>query len=359
MHWFACLLTNPFVRLDSRQRKKQHTERLEEEKKHFSAAMTELEDALQEYKQREGEWIRKEEAWAATQQQYLTHFENLRMQQEELVRQHTLETVELRRKNAMLMDQIQRVESTAMSNASSSHGISTNHSDFDQMNLTSWDNLSMGHEFTIENSQATDQAEALKTTETEKPAASALLLMLLLCGAWVASRNNNTSTSTSVLPAIPDDMRAASATILDNLYKDSGVQLDGIVPSSKTVSNTSPKTVLSAIESAGPFASNLENLHQRLVAPSVQQLKDQAFSLTPSQYYAMTNTDAQYQQAYYDYQRNSKVLGGPVQQDGPTAAETYTRSLLRDKVSTRVLQDFARMVTQSQMESPVWKTESI
>ena len=321
--------------------------------------MTELEDALQEYKQREGEWIRKEEGWAATQQQFLTHFENLRMQQEEAVRQHTLESVELRRKNAMLMEQIQRVESTAMSNASSSHGISNNHSEFDQMNLTSWDNLSMGHEFTIENNQATDQAEALKTTEAEKPATSALLLMLLLCGAWVASRNN-TSGSTSVLPAIPDDMRAASATILDNLYKDSGVPLDGVVSSSKTVSNASPKTVLSAMESAGPFASNLENLHQRLVAPSVQQLKDQAFSLTPSQYYAMTNTDAQYQQAYYDYQRNSKVLGGPVQQDGPTAAETYTRSLLRDKVSTRVLQDFARMVTQSHMESPVvWKTESI
>lgn len=265
----------------------------------------------------------------------------------------------------MLMEQLQRFESTEMSNAPSSHGISPEYSEFDQMNLGPWDNLNMGHEFAMENSNQTSvQEQTVKPSqEPEKPAASAFLLMLLLCGAWVASRTN--TSSSNILPAIPDDMRAASANVLDNLYKDSGVQLDGINSVTKTSTNPSTKTVLSVIESSGAFSSNLDNLHQHLTTPTSQQLKDQAFSLTPSQYYEMTSVDARYQQVYYDHQQqqqrsNSKMTTVLAQHEDSNVADTYIRSLLRDKVSTQILKDFARMVAQSNLEPPViWKTESM
>lgn len=376
-------LTKAIYSLDSRQRKKQHTERLEEEKKNYSSVVNDFEDALQDCKAREEEWLREKGMMMETQQQYFAHIDNLRLQQEEMVRHHTIETGELRRKNAMFVEQLQRFEAAEMSNVTSPHGISSEYSEFDQMNLGPWDNtLTMGHDFTIDNSHTTpiqQQEQAVKQPiqESEKPAASAFLLMLLLCGAWVASRTN--PSSSNILPAIPDEMRVASANVLDNLYKDSGVQLEGISSVSKmsAIHPTSAKTVvLSAIEpSAGAFSSNLDNLHHHLTTPTHQQLKDQAYSLTPSQYYEMTSVDARYQQAYYDHhhhhhqqqeqqqQRNSRMMteAGPVYQENPNTADTYIRSLLRDKVSTQILKDFAKMVAQSNLESPpaIWKTESM
>jgi hypothetical protein len=311
-----------------------------------------------------------------TQQQFQQYIDTLMMEKEEMVRRHTIETGELRKKNAILEEQLQRFENATMSNTSGSAGLSNEFSDFDNMTGHPWDNFSVANEFTIEGGHRLDSDvsdtsrndSAIIQPDGDKNMASGFLLMLLLCGAWVASRNSNSPAS--ILPAISEDMRAASATVLDNLYKDTGIQLDGVsstqnmisIPSKTSNSLSHQKTVLSAFEVNGIFHSSLDNLHHRLTTPSQQQLKDQAFSLSASQYDDLSSGDVYAQQAYIDHQ-NAKNVGealGAVHNTGEsTVAETYTRSLLKDKVSTQVLKDFARMVAESNMNTPsmIWKSE--
>lgn len=359
---FAGLMSDS---LDSRQRKKQHTERLEEEKKHYTAVINELEDALGDLKLQEAEWARTKDSWAASQQQYQHYIDSLVMEKEELVRCHTIESGELRKKNAVLMEQLHRMESTAMSTAPSSTGFSADFSDFDHLTMNSWDDFSIGNDFSIESEPR--QGSALitsvkheqrpgSTQEDDKALTSGFLLMLLLCGAWVASRS--ATSSLDLLPAIPEDMRAASATVLENLYQDSGVQLQGFAGSS--VSQTfasapkasgndrSQKTTLSAYEIAGLTQSPLETLHHRLITPSEQQLRQQAFSLTPAQYNEISSDGAFHSSAGYTSLRNGKLvdaLAAVRSTSEATAAETYTSSLLKERVPTQILKDFARMVS--------------
>ena len=289
-----------------------------------------------------------------------------------MLRRHTIETGELRKKNAILVEQLNHMDATAMSNVPSSTGYSTEFSDY-EIPMNPWEDFPVTTEFSIE-AERPSAREPIRTpramlcessSEEDKAVASGFLLMLLLCGAWVASR----SPGSTPIPTIPDDMKAASATVLDNLYKGSGIELDGVtgttsrtVPTQKTIDVTSPKTTLSASEFASLSRPSLDSLHQSLTAPSTQQLQQQAFSLTPTQYQDLLSGDS-YPSAYFrngDSKNVAEVLGAT--QDFPegSVAETYAKSLLKDKVSTRVLQDFARMVTQSRTDCHVpWKSEQM
>ena len=361
-------------RLDSRQRKKQHTERLEEEKKHYTAVITELEEALQDLRIQEADWTRTRENWATSQQQYQQYIDSLILEKEELVRRHTIETGELRKKNTMLLEQLQRFESTAMSSAPSSAGFSTDFPEFEHITLNTWDNFSVANDFTIEaphtdrHMSNTPKNEPYPVrTDGEKAVASGFLLMLLLCGAWVASRSSN-SIATS-LPAIPEDMRAASASILNNLYKDSGIQLHGVSSPAQSLSAPtllkSPthrqRSNMNALDTAPLSHPGLETLHHRLTTPSQHQLKEQVFSLTPDQYNELSANDYYPQAPFVDSRttRNvGEVLGAGKDLREGTIADTYTSSLLRDRVSTQVLKDFARMVAESNLHTPgTWKSE--
>ncbi|KAF5014434.1 hypothetical protein F66182_14588, partial [Fusarium sp. NRRL 66182] len=102
------LLRNRQAALDSRQRKKLHTEKLEEEKKQFTTVITDLEEALHNMKIREGELLREKAEWLSTQQQYSQWIEGLRMEKDELIRVHTLESAELRKKNNILRETMEK-----------------------------------------------------------------------------------------------------------------------------------------------------------------------------------------------------------------------------------------------------------
>lgn len=93
--------------LDSRQRKKQHTERLEDEKKHFTGVISDLEDDLASMKARMDQLILEND-------KYHHCLENLTMEKDEMIRVHTIETGELRKKVGVLTDHIQRLEINAM-----------------------------------------------------------------------------------------------------------------------------------------------------------------------------------------------------------------------------------------------------
>lgn len=364
------------IRLDSRQRKKQHTERLEEEKKHYTSLITELEETLNETKAQEAAWQREKDNWAMSQQQYQRYIESMAMEKEEIVRRHTIETGELRKKNALLMEKMQRMEGTAMSTAPSSTGFSADFSDFDHLTMNSWDEFSVAHDFSIEADQRVDAPLVAMSKKDmapdisnnvsgdDKAVSSGFLLMLLLCGAWVASRSP--SDSTNLLPTIPDDLRTASATVLDNIYRDSGVQIQDPTTGPSGFATTmhdashGPKTTLSAFEFASISQSPLEDLHHRLVAPSEQQLREQAFSLTADQYNDLTSTGGFAHSSSRDTRRSIGEILAASRIPSEGVAETYTQSLMKDRVSSQVLKDFARMVVQSKHgPQGQWKSEPV
>ena len=187
-------------RLDSRQRKKQHTERLEEEKKNYTSIMTELEERVAELEMRDTQHRRAEEQWKATQQQYEHYVETLHLDKEELVRRHTLETGELRKKNAFLTEHMQKLESTAMSAVPSSSGYSNNEfSDLESITMEGaapWEQYSFLDDFSLETEPKPVMApqpppppsaptslilpsrKLEKTADADKPAASGILLVV-------------------------------------------------------------------------------------------------------------------------------------------------------------------------------------
>jgi hypothetical protein len=338
--------------LDSRQRKKQHTERLEDEKKHYTALISDLEEDLAEAKLALDEWARKE-------QQYQQYIENMQMEKEEIVRAHTIESGDLRKKVSVLTDHIGRLESTAMSTVPSSTGFSADYSDIDSLTMDgAWDNISFLNDFTVdpevkvENSIVpAKKAENALLTEPEKPAAQGLLLMLLLFGAFVASKGSSPS-----IPRMSDDVRAASATLLEDIFKDAGVPQSSSVseaiaplPSGSTWS-TGPVQSMGGHEMVGVTSSALGDLADTLAQPSEAQNHEQLFSLSAAQYNGLTSQEFLHHTPQRSTSQGRRNLGETLAAMRATsknsAAEVYTRSLLWDQVPSEVVRNFAKLVSE-------------
>lgn len=341
--------------LDSRQRKKQHTERLEDEKKQYTTVINDLEEDLAEARLALEDYARKESRY----EQYIA---NLNMEKDELIGAHTLETGDLRKKVGVLTDHIQKMESTTMSTVPSSTGYPTDFSDVGDhlgiMDNGAWeDGFSFMHDFpaTTEIKQETALLPLRKPeAEQEKPAAQGLLLMLLLFGAFVASKGSVPS-----IPRMSDDVRAASATLLEDIFADAGVshtadpstvlsQVPGTsVPASANSWSANP------VIRSGPFpsqpASRLGDLTDQLSQPTEQQSYEQLFSLSAAQYEGVTSHDflnsAPTQSTSQGRRNLGETLATMRQNSKQSAAEVYTRSLLWDKVPSEVVRDFARMVS--------------
>lgn len=299
----------------------------------------------------------------------------LQFDKEELVRNHTQESGELRKKVAVLTERLETATGNGMAVAPS-----TTFTDFasemDNLNMgnSDWDNYIFVNDFASDE-QTSPQEQALtlvsRSKDEDKPVASGLLLMLLLCGAFVASKSGNAAPP---IPRMPDEVRAASATVLDSIFKDAGVsttlsehglianQVTGLEPAPSGVAW--PKTTMSGSELAGISGSHLDQLHSHLTAPSKDQEHEQLFSITPAQYNSMTSLDFTRQR----YSIASEDLSDPLspgsqpshrrnlaeslaamreQNKGESAAEIYTRSLLWDKIAPEVVHEFKRIVEES------------
>ncbi|KAI9831894.1 MAG: hypothetical protein M1819_004616 [Sarea resinae] len=361
------LLRNRQAALDSRQRKKQHTERLEDEKKQFTEVITNLEESLAEFRIRDQEHEREKEEWNASQQQYKQYIDTLLMEKEEMVRSHTLETGDLRKKNAFLTEHIQKMESTSMSAAPSSSGF-TDFSGMDNLTMedSAWDDFSFINDFASEPESHPQTSlivqppkkERISINEEDKPAASGLLLMLLLCGAFVASKSS--ATSSPPIPRMPEDIRAASATVLDNIFKDAGVQpsdprfsavgrVEALEPGPSGTSWPVPNPTMSGTDRNGMAGSTLDILHHQLSAPTKEQEGEQLFSLSADQYNGVTSQDflREAEPSTSPHRRNlGETLAAMRRDNKDSAAEVYTRSLMWDKIPTEVVRDFAKMVSE-------------
>ncbi|TAQ83330.1 hypothetical protein B7494_g8351 [Chlorociboria aeruginascens] len=348
------LLRNRQAALDSRQRKKQHTERLEDEKKQYTNIINDLEEELAEAKLVLDDWTQKE-------QRYQQYIENLQMEKEEMLRAHTIETGDLRKKVTVLTEHMQKMESTAMSTVPSSTGFSADYSDIDSLTIDgAWDSISFINDFPVDNEVkvensvvAAKKAENSLLSEPEKPAAQGLLLMLLLVGAFVASKGSSPS-----IPRMSDDVRAASATLLEDVFKDAGVssQTAGVseaiapLPSGNAWSTTHA-TSLGGTEMVGVTPSALGDLTDSLAQPTEEQNNEQLFSLSAAQYNGLTSQEFLQQppptRSTSQGRRNlGETLAAMRSSSKTSAAEVYTRSLLWDQVPSEVVRNFAKLVSE-------------
>ena len=314
-----------------------------------------LEDELNQRRVREACWLQERQQWQAM-------VDNLNMEKEELVRQHTLETAELRKKNTFLMEDAQRRTSISMSTVPSSAGYSSTFSEFDHLSMndspTTWDEFSFLNHAHVDPDVSKQEMpvaqrpkeEKTSVKEEDKSAASGLLLTLLLCGAWVASKG--AGNAAAVMPQMPDDVRAASTAVLDNIYKDAGLQTPTTTTADASMMSAHPPPQhhrRATNPSYNQATSNPFISFNQLTTPTRQQQRDEVFSLTATQYNAMTTDENLYTQNAPVQQQKCRSL-----QDALTAlrgtnkkgsaADAYTRSLLWDEVPANVVRDFARMV---------------
>lgn len=321
--------------------------------------INDLEEDLAEAKLALDEWARKE-------QHYQQYIENLQMEKEEMVRTHTLETGDLRKKVSVLTEHMQKMESTAMSAVPSSTGFSADYSEIDALNMDgNWDNISFLNDFSMEDEIKVENslvpAKKVDTSllsEPEKPAAQGLLLMLLLVGAFVASKGTSPS-----IPRMSDDVRAASATLLEDVFKDAGIQQSGSGISATDVANaiaplpsgnswsTTRNPSMGGNEMVGVTSSTLGDLANSLSQPTEEQTTEQLFSLSAAQYNGLTSQDfLDNSPATRSTSQGRKNLGDTLAamrlNSKKSAAEVYTRSLLWDQVPSEVVRNFAKLVSE-------------
>lgn len=331
-------------RLSSRSRKKEHAQRLEEENKVLNANEEQL-------KIRENYWIHECQKLAQT-------LEKCAAKEEDMVRRHTLETAELRKKISFLTEELQSRPSVTMPAAQNSGPFPSNFSEFDPMALggaPQWENFSFATSSSMagqvqrphDGNLSPQQKDVKPAAKEEEPAVSGLLLMLLLCGAWLASSSGSSKQVT--VPDMPEDVRAASAAVLTNIYKDAGLQPQpGPTPVFDNTAAYAPTTSQPATHG---FVQTFDSrsFHQQLTDPTRQQQQEQAFSLSAEQYNHITT----------DWYGERPKTASPIRKRNladalanlhltrrMSATDAYTKSLLVDEVPANVVRDFHRMVAE-------------
>lgn len=295
-------------------------------------------------------------------QSFSDYLETLNLEKEEMIRAHTIETGELRKKVNVLTDHVQRLESTAMPSAVGSNSFSSPYDDMGDMTMGgAWDASSFLNDYPIKPEVKQEMAvvPAKKTdnnpfsTESEKPAQSGLLFMLFLVGAFVLS-----SRSTPPIPRVSEDVRAASATLLDNVLKEagvnsqSGIQAAAPQPSGAINWGNSAPMAMNDMNMDSVAPSMLAELGDALIQPTQEQTNEQIFSLSAAQYNGVNSQDFLQNSPEKTTSQGRQNLAKALQamqdshkQNG--AAEVYTRSLLWDQIPSEVVRNFAKMVAES------------
>ncbi|KAF9879317.1 bZIP transcription factor [Colletotrichum karsti] len=347
------LLRNRQAALDSRQRKKQHTERLEDEKKQFTAVLTDMEEELADMRKQMEQLMREK-------QSYQEYVESLTMEKEEMIRTHTIETGELRKKVSVLTDHVQRLESAAMT-APPNNGFVSGFDDIEGMTMPgTWDNVNFLGEYPME-AEVKQELQVVPTKKTEVPfpvdsekssSQGGILFMLFLVGAFVLS-----SRSTPAIPRVSDDVRAEAATLLQNVFKDAGVNeasntLNALAPQPSGGSWVDQPVVgLGDAQMSGVAPSMLGHLGDSLTQPTEEQANEQLFGLSAAQYNGVNSQDflhnAPDRSTTSQGRKNLADALAAMRNSKQSAADVYTRSLLWDQIPSEVVRNFAKMVSET------------
>ncbi|KAH8429869.1 putative bZIP transcription factor [Aspergillus melleus] len=375
------LLRNRQAALDSRQRKKLHTEKLEEEKKQYTQALNDLEEELQNMRLREAELLREKSEWIAAQQEITQYINTMHMDKDEMIRVHTLETTELRKKNNILKETVEKLERHART-APAPSNLANEFSDFENLTMSNspWEDFTMVNSLSLDSdpvtSAPTGQPSSLVSTNdrsaeksNDYPFSWNAFYMCLLFGAFIASNNNN-SLSARVIPQLSEEYRAESANVLRAVLSSSPPELAHPMGQAAVASSSAAPlpTTISGAEmaqmSAGTVHSNLDELHNALAMPTKEQEQEQVFSLNADQYNSLTtyeDTNVNYKsQQPSNLQQALAAMRGSAPGNkipGKSTSDVYSRSLMWDRVPEKVIRDFRRMV-QDYGASPVKEEES-
>lgn len=350
------LLRNRQAALDSRQRKKQHTERLEDEKKQYTATIGELDMEVNALR------VQLEESRRECQM-YMQYCDNLTIQKEEMIRNHTIESRELRKKVSVLTENITALESNSVPTPGPS-GTTINgpFGEVDSLCMPGgWDNANFLHQYGMvpEPPKQNMQPSVAKKTETgssgegEKTATQGgLLFLLFLVGAFVMS-----SPSPPAIPRVSEDVRSASAALLDNVLKEAGmpsstaaVQPMPSQPATANWGDMSTSTPMTGVSTDGVTAPMLGELHE-FIQPTREQTNEQAFSMSAAQYNGVSDQTfmqngpadrmAEPSQGRKNLAAALAEIRATNKQSG--SADVYTRTLLWDQIPRDVVRDFIKM----------------
>jgi hypothetical protein len=316
--------------------------------------------------------LREKEQLMVERAQFQDQIHDLTEEKVIMVERHTNETGDLRAKITVLTEQLE-IATSAMPERPGSGDYSdfTNEMNGLAMHPDNWEFLVndyvMESEPTPQRPQETSLVLAPKKKEAildeEQPAASGLLMLLLLCGAWVASKT--TGSSMPAIPRMSEDVRAASAVVLDSVMKDAGVSDPSQAFSGMSESTPSGTARQLPFHMADTTARNhrLDAVHSKLVNPTKTQQAEAAFSLSVNEYNSLTSdfTRPRYSSGSSDdeaitpstsassHRRNLADTLKAMRDDakGESAANVYTRSLLWDRIPTEVVHEFKRMVEES------------
>ncbi|KKA27253.1 hypothetical protein TD95_003180 [Thielaviopsis punctulata] len=358
------LLRNRQAALDSRQRKKMHTERLEVEKKQFTSIISDMEEEMA--------MLRKEIERVSLENHRLQEYAQVQtMEKENLIREHTLATGDLRKQANVLRDRVHCLETenldlrsgrgTGFNGLDGCYSPDTPHQT-PSPPTTGWDAsagsgfLDSGfggnakhvkaepaspHSMHAQKLVSMNQTGLSEDASVERSGVSengqnSLLFMLFLVGAYVIS-TGSASAAAPVLPAISEDMRATTVGLLQNIFKNAGVD---------TAASATTSTVATS-SWAMPTSSNasmIGTLGDMLTLPTNEQTNEHTFGLSAVQYNdanIMVALDSTQQKA--SSQRNLAGTLNILRGSG-NVADVCSRSLLREQIPADVVRNFARMV---------------
>lgn len=306
--------------------------------------------------------------------------ETMHDEKRDMMMKHTEETSSLRKKIHILTEQLEAGPAPAMSAAPSSTGFTDFNAEMEALNMGphDWDNFIFVNDlqndstddFTFDpkpepvrpsptlekksSSSTVVPSHQRKSTDGtgDQPVASGLLFFLLLCGAFVASKP--ASSQPADLPQVPEHVRAAAPTVLNNLLSDAGPS--SAQHGSRAVNRAALEPEPSGLPHSTRSRSRLEHMHERLTSPTKQQEIDSAFSLTTAQYASITNMDyatyderpesSHHPDAHSRPRRNLAEALANMQEEHTrnSKAEVYTRSLLWDQIPSDVVKQFRELV---------------
>jgi protein-tyrosine-phosphatase len=324
-----------------------HTEKLEEEKKHFTATITDLEEALQSMKMREAELLREKSEWIVTHQQMTQYIDGLHMEKDELIRVHTLETAELRKKNNILMETVDKLERGMKPVQENLQGDFTG---FENLTMEShpWEDFPMTNGIPMQQEcrQPIGQVKALEKS-SDLPISWNAFYMCLLFGAYIAS--NSTSIPGRSLPQLSEEYRVESANVLKAVLASSPSHDMAHAHAHGTSTGPTPATISGMEMAQMSVPSTMDQLHNNLVMPTEQQEREQLFSLNANQYNSLTTfeDDGYKPQQPSTLQQALAAMRNTAAQHSRMASsssDVHSRSLMWDRVPEKVIRDFRRMV---------------
>lgn len=294
-------------------------------------------------------------------QSYTDYIETVTFEKDEIIRAHTIETGQLRKKVSVLIEHVHRLETSSLgpSVSQAHHSFGGNYDEMGDLPMAEpWDGTGYLNDFAVEAPAKQHMVvvpakknDCTMVADGDKGASSqgGLLFMLFLVGAFVMS-----SRSTPAIPRV-SDVRVASATLLNNVLKDAGVgsqthsmHLLGPQPSGTTWPQPAPG---GSMPGTAVPSSMLEELGDSLTQPTEEQTNEQIFSLSAAQYNGVSNQDflqhAPPRSTSHGRRNLAEALALMRSANKQTgAADVYTRSLLWDQIPSEVVRNFAKMVAE-------------